>query len=188
MSGAAGSSASTSTSASPLRRVTETYPGYDCFAKSCGKKGCGTRPDASHGIRSDEWVYVVTDGIFALSLRVFTDCVGGRRHPSYTSGTYPEGAYLVGHAGSPVSEDQIKEGVVGDECPYLDAGRCFSCWSSSLQAGEFFKAYGGDAYEQEERFWIALETKWEEVRASVESDRPAVMRCTCCGGRGAVPT
>lgn len=171
----------------PLRRIVETRPGYDCIAKPCGKNGCGARHGASHGRHGDEWVYVVTDGNFALSLVVFTDNLNGGKLP-FKSTLFPKGADLSGHASKPSSEEQIREASPGQECAYLDGGRCWTCWSSSLAASEFVKEHGFDAddREQNDGFWRALEAKWSEIRDHVDENRPRAKQCECCAGKGVV--
>lgn len=172
----------------PLRRIVETRLGYDCIATPCGKNGCGTHPGSSHGRHGDEWVYVVTDGDFALSLVVFTDNLNGGKLPGRRT-AYPIGADISGHASRPSGEDQIREASLGQECTYLDGGRCWTCWSSGLAASEFVKEHGFDAddREQNEGFWRALEAKWIALRASVDENRPRVTQCQCCAGKGVVP-
>lgn len=170
-----------------LRRIVETRPGYDCIAKPCGTRGCGTTPGASHGRHGDEWVYVVTDGAFALSLVVFTDNLNGGKLPGSGS-RYPVGADLSAHANRPTSEEQIKEGAAGEECAYITEGRCFGGWTSGLAASDFLKEHGfSEEREQNEGFWRALEAKWSEIRSYVEQNRPAVKQCECCKGEGVVP-
>lgn len=168
----------------PLRRITETRAGYDCIANPCGKRGCGTQPGASHGRHGDEWVYVVTDGDFALSLVVFTNNLNGGKLPGARGVSYPIGADVSGHTNRPAREEQIRDGEAGEECPYVD-GRCFSCWTSGLAASDFIKEHGmSDEREQNEGFWRALEAKWSEIRAYVDENRPRVKRCECCDGKG----
>lgn len=170
-----------------LRRIVETRPGYDCIASPCGKNGCGTIPGASHGRHGDEWVYTLTDGEFAVSLVVFTGRLNGVRLPGGID-HYPVGANLSGHAARPAHEDQIREASAGQECTYLDGGRCFDCWSSVLAATEFVKDHGVSAEQrdQTDRFWCALEDRWRELRQYVESNRPSVKQCPCCEGAGVV--
>jgi hypothetical protein len=169
-----------------LRRIVETRPGYDCIAKPCGERGCGTSPGSSHGRHGDEWVYVVTDGDFGVSLVVFTDNLNGGKLPGRST-AYPIGADLSGHTSRPAYEDQIRKGESGQACAYLDGGRCFSCWTSALAASEFVAEHGiSEEREQNEGFWRALEAKWSELRAHVDSNRPRVRRCACCHGSGIV--
>lgn len=182
------SSEQTSKPSSTLRRITHTRPGYDCIEKPCGVHGCGTRPGSSHGRHSDEWWYVVTDGAFALSLRVFTNVLNNKPWPpgKAPGGTYPMGADLSGHTDRATSEDDIREGSTGDLCEYIDGGRCWTAWTSGIAASEFVKENAVDIFEQPDAFWRALESRWREIRDHVEENRPRVRQCACCAGSGVV--
>jgi general stress protein YciG len=174
---------------SGIRRIKETRAGYDCIAKPCGKDSCGKFPGASHGRHGDEWHYTVTDGQTALTLVVFTSRLGDGRLPGPLSSlsSYPMGAGLGLHTPYPRTEDQIRNGDVGEPCGYLDGGRCYSNDGSITAASDFVKAHGSDAFEQSEAFWLALEAKWTEWRRDAEENRPRVVRCTCCNGNGVLP-
>lgn len=166
-----------------LKRLSAVLAGYDCIAHPCGKNGCGTWLGSSHGRHGDEWEYAVTDGEFALSLRVYTHQLEGARLLPWAP---PEGASLDAHAPFPIDDDQVREGHPGRKCGYLAQGRCYGGFSSALIAGEFFQAYGQPAFEQAESFWVALENEWRRMRAVVEADKSASKRCPCCEGDGLI--
>lgn len=170
----------------PLLRLFEVQTGYDCFESPCGKGQCGKRPGGSHGRHGDEWVYTVTNGLFAVSLRVYTDRLRGMRNEKLLrlDGKGSSGAVLDAHSSTPTTEDQIREGRKGVECQYIEAGRCFGGFSGYRVADEIFSEHGRDTQEQTEGFWEALEAKWRSLRASVEADLPSVVRCTYCEGAG----
>lgn len=172
----------------PLLRLFEAQTGYDCVESPCGKGQCGKRPGSSHGRHGDEWVYSVTNGLFAVSLRVFTDRLRGVRDEKLrrSDGKGSSGAVLDAHSSTPTSEDQIREGRKGMECQYIEAGRCFGGFSGYLVADEFFAEHGRDTQEQTDGFWQALEAKWRDLRASVAADLPSVERCMHCEGAGLV--
>lgn len=170
-----------------LRRITNTRPGYDCIAKPCGDRGCGTNPGASHGRHGDEWIYTVTDGQTALSLVIFTNRLGGEQMPC-RSDSHPMAANLDLHTPYPRTEEQIREGEKPNECEFIDCGRCFMNGGSILAARDLYQPHRVDSVEQTEAFWLALEAKWREWTTYAESERPdrKIAQCPCCKGAGTV--
>lgn len=166
-----------------LRRISGVTPGYDCIRNPCGRNGC-VAPDGVHGIHSDEWNYVVTDGEFALSATIF-------------SGTYPETvplhhilglgqpkcAGLFKHSLHYHEERHIQYGPTARECEWIGDGSQ-PCFGSSafglLWSDEWFKKYGVPHFEQTESFWVELEVLWAEARAATARLRP----CAHCGAKG----
>lgn len=163
-------------------------PGYDCVRNPCGRGGCGSSPDRSHGIHPDDWIYVVSepDSDVALSLTVFSNRfpasvpresleelrVGmeeiGRKFealrarlgapPIRNPGMYPMGASVDLHTTFPVSVRYRYK----QPCELVRGGVCRSgaAYSSSLRASEIVRETldAEGAGEQPEEFWRRLET------------------------------
>lgn len=141
-----------------MRRTFFRVPGFDCVRNPCGKRGCGTAPGAGHGIHSDEWVYVVSDGRTALALTVFSG-VFPETVPAGTRAEMrryqPTGADLTLHVGFPVRDG------AEHECDLVAGGRCYQGgrYTTASGADDFFALhFRRDAgFCQPEPFWLALE-------------------------------
>jgi hypothetical protein len=169
-----------------MKRTTITFPGYDHIANPCGKNGCGTNPGSGHGVASDEWFYVVSDGNAALVLSVFS-----KVYPPTVSAAVrsfrdsPSVSNFAFHTAYPVEQDDVRAGGEGRKCQFVEGGRC---WASHLGYGagtELLKTYGHPTYEQPEALWLELEKRFLEERARAETERTT--RCPHCNGAGTVP-
>ncbi len=137
-----------------MERRTNVEPGYDC------RKVCQHERKGDHGIRCDEWWFVVVDGDHAVTLTVF-------------SGKFPASVDVLGFAGTRCAES-VGCGLAlhradpeGVRCEYVRGGRCSS--EASYLGGEaFWKKFGvADAgTRQPESFWQALEAKLIAARDS----------------------
>ena len=154
-----------------MKRQSYKRPGWDCIRNPCGKNGCGTNPGSSHGIHGDDWVYVVSDGPFALSLTVFSHQFPATVPPETVrrlADAGPFGADLSLHVGLPVEDGRARD------CEYVEGGKCYQGhrWSSVSAADEFWldSARPGDSFDQSEGFWRALEQRFEEWRADARQE------------------
>lgn len=136
-----------------LRRGIVVEPGFVCPADH---PECAGKPKGhQHGRSGDSWIYVVTDGRFAISIGVGT--------PHY------RGSRLLGHGFwareiQTHSRSQEHEGQAHfPACRFVDGGSCFS-GIYSLAAEQFWRAWGRERLEQDELFWRALEDKREALR------------------------
>ncbi len=173
-----------------LKRSKTLVPGKDCVRNPCGKGSCVPgNAGGTHGIRSDIWMYAVSDGEIALSLRVssnlFPDSVPRTKHVEESRCS---GDFLFVHTAFPTDKASLRRGDRGDECEYLDGGRCFGEDPRGCYAGEFFELHGAQAFEQPETFWAAFEAEWQrsaqEWREARVDDKFA--RCSHCDGTGVV--
>ncbi len=162
-----------------LTRTSRLTPGYDCIRHPCGKRGCGTNPGSSHGICSDQWCFVVSDGHSALTLEVSSG-----KYPDSVPATVkrePEGATLTIH--SPVP---LHEGNSADECERIPGGKCYSDgWFGA--ARDMFLESGAPTFEQPEKLWLALEAWFAENVAPRVAEAVAAACPTCGQHRPDVP-
>lgn len=168
-----------------MRRFSHLRPGYDCIRTPCGVNGCGTNPGACHGIHGDEWIYVVSDGVVALSLTVYSSDFPATV-PKDDRG--PMGADLTVHATFPTRIEDVREQSTGESCEYVTAGRCFTAGSWCTRAAAFFTRSGAVyGFTQPEAFWLALEAEWAELAKPAYLERKdGHMRCPHCDGGGTV--
>lgn len=152
-----------------MKRISEKRPGYDCVRYPCGKNGCGTRPGASHGVHCEDWVYAVSDGRLALSLRVFGGVFPASVPPAPAlDARYPTGAGLFLHVGY-----RFPGHDADDECEYVAGGRCFTRERCSYTAsGDFLALHFRKAagFEQPEPFWLALAAELREWAKSAPDE------------------
>ena len=166
-----------------MTRTSTKRPGFRCPQDH--PKCVGKRPGSQHGWSDDDWLYTVSDGEVALTLRVFSNEYRNEPYPGSAERKI-RGASLDAHVGWPTEAEAIRTGFEGRECEYLTGGRCWSGFSSSLQADEFFVAQGAPRFEQPERFWTALEARLIEIAAKARAERLTCVRCIHCDGTGVV--
>lgn len=171
-----------------MRRFSRKTPGHDCIRNPCGRRGCGTRPGASHGVSSEQWHYAVSAGSVALSLRVSSNVYPASVPRDSLEPRVPEGVYLCIHHAFPVSEEQLLGQP--EECEYLDGGVCYGDEGSSIQAHDFFEQHGGPQFSQPESFWEAFEAEARARATQLQSERVDghLVRCPHCHGSGVVAT
>ncbi len=136
-------------------------PGYDCRVE------CKHEKKGNHGIGSDEWVYVVSDGPRAVSLSMLShdypptvdrEAMG----PAVRRILFDHRA-LIGT----LHTHEAHPG--GQPCEYVAGGHC-KCDVTYLGAAEFWAAHGDSTQpEQGEAFWQALE---RELADRFEPTRP----------------
>lgn len=179
-----------------MKRSIETVPGWDCIRAPCGRNGCGVHPGSNHGIHNDEWVYIVSEGDFALVLSVYS-----RIYPA----TVPEDVVqrakerdgliasdLTMHVGFRYDREQVMSDYRGRACAYVAGGRCYggsSEFTSVSQADALARAHHDRVNrEQGEAFWQALEAKLREWRDSTPLERADArwQRCVHCDATGTI--
>jgi hypothetical protein len=154
-----------------VNRESFKVPGYDCDRNPCGKRGCGTRPGAGHGIHNEEWNYVIKDGDVALTLTVgsgvYLDSV-----PEYQRTHGVRGYDLSLHV-----DFRVDDGDAGRECTFVPGGRCYQGmrFTTAIGADRFVKEqFVGSAFEQGEPFWSALEKKCAEWGVEARASRAVI--------------
>lgn len=131
-----------------MKRQFILRPGYDC------RKECSHEPKGEHGICSDVWFYVVSEGPHAVSLEIF-------------SADYPptvERATLTGFLQRPFSGGLFFHHAdpSGNRCEFVEGGLCKSDCSYRC-AQDLWEAHGNpNQREQGEAFWLALEARLPE--------------------------
>ena len=166
-----------------MTRYTDKRPGFRCPQDH--PQCVGKHPGQQHGRHDDEWLYTVSDGEVALTLTVYSNEYRGEPYPGNEERKI-RGADLSAHVGWPTEAEAIRNGFEGQKCEYLTGGRCWSDFSSGLQAGEFFDNCGEPTFEQPERFWLALESRLVSVATAARAERPTCVRCAHCDGTGVV--
>lgn len=173
---------------SALVRSSTRRPGYDCIREPCGQGSCGTSPGGNHGIHNEEWVYAVSNGVTALTVKVNTGIypatVPRDRLFTQIGRTGPEAVCLAVHSSRRISSDDAKSS--GHECEYVDSKRCFgdhTTWFSGANE-EYLEMCPGAKFEQPEGFWLALERAWV-LRAWPIELEPEWHVCPTCSGEGA---
>lgn len=178
-----------------MKRFSTTIPGRDCMRFPCGKGGCGTSAGGNHGVCDDTWIYAVSDGEVALSLRVasaiYPESVPRDR---YIEQMKPHGIMMHVHAAFPVERESIRARARGQACEYVDDGLCFAVGdgyglaAKKLYNDLVFTLGGTNAFEQPETFWIGLERAWKEFAEPAYAQRvdDKFERCNHCDGRGIV--
>lgn len=162
-----------------LRRAAVVIHGFVC---PDDHPDCASKPEPQrHGVATDIWAFVVTDGRFAIAMEVYGNTLkGAPLPPRMALLERPMPAHLSKHAPRRTSEYQDENGV---ECTFIEAGRCFP-GGSSLAAADFWKTNNGrPGPEQSESFWRALEAKWFDWN-SEDINRKTVKTCPTCDGRG----
>ena len=129
-----------------LRRFAFERKGYDC------RHGEWQHPQKGHhGINGGSWIFAVSSGDRAVSIHICT---------SFFPETVP-----LGHrnSGWPAVKSIIT-GVLnihcadpnGEECDFVDGGRCQSGGESFLVCDEFASVLGETFDPQPEAFWLKL--------------------------------
>lgn len=147
----------------------------------CGRYGenCKHEPKGDHGVHNDEWVYAVWVPSLrsALVLTVHSD------GPYY--GDEIRGSDLSMCCGFPVKDADIKaQRAARPHCAFIDAP-CWTGYSTSLDAHEFFAKYGLHKFAQVPAFYDTLCAKLEAIYANIHVDR-LPKRCEHCEGRGLI--
>lgn len=172
-----------------MKHFSATIPGYDCVRFPCGKDNCGKTTGGNHGISPEDWIYAVSDGVVALSLRVMSD-IFPPSAPPRPSGLpkLPRGIILHVHASFPTELVAIRVGTKPQECEYMDAGSCFGSEGYGLAADKLFAEVGGPRFDQPESFWLGLERAWHEFAKPAYDERvdDKFERCNHCDGVGTV--
>ena len=128
-------------------------PGYDCRVE------CKHEPKGDHGIASDEWHYVVSEGERAVSLSMLSQCYPPSvdresMDPAVRSILFDRD--LIGSLRTHVTDPG------GGYCEWVEGGACKSD-VTCLGAAEFWKEHGESTQpEQGEAFWLALERELKE--------------------------
>lgn len=131
-----------------MQRITRVEPGYDC------RTVCKHERKGEHGICSDVWFFVITDGRRAVSLSVFS-----ADYPATVERPLPECLDKSSGVGLCWHEATHAEDSEGRECDVLPAGRCKGD-TTYLGARDFWREHGDPRQlAQAEEFWIALEAK-----------------------------
>lgn len=163
------------------RRASYIVPGWDCRVE------CKHEHKGNHGIHNEEWIYAVSDGEYAVSLRV-----GSGIYPSsvmHCESQPPRGWDLELHSPWTDDEEAIRRGDGGHACAFIEANRCY-VMASSIHAGEtLFAAHGAASFDQPETFWEAFQAKakeWIGRARTARAQQPKLCRCPRCEGRGVV--
>jgi len=169
-----------------MKRFTSKLPGHDCVRHPCGLRGCGTHPGSNHGVASETWIYAVSDGEVALSLRVSSDVYPKSVPKRSLPDCGAQGWVFHEHHAFPICEEHVLSEP--EECEYLDAGACYSTDSSYIDADEFFGHFGTSQFEQPPSFWIQLEFELQSRAARLQKERvdKTLSRCNRCNGTGII--
>lgn len=172
-----------------MKRYSTIVPGRDCIRSPCGEGNCGKTEGGNHGIVADDWLYVVSDGRVALSLRVSSGVYPSSVPKSPGLLTEPSGVVLHVHTAFPTERESLRNGDKGESCGYVEGGRCFADDGQYLTARELFTDLSGAAsFEQSEGFWAGLEVAWQQLAAPAYKERvdKQFQRCNHCDGVGTV--
>lgn len=155
-----------------MKRTSKKRPGFDCIRHPCGRNGCGTRPGASHGVHSEEWIYAVSDGDVGIVLLIFSGVFPSTVPPSpEIDRLMPMAAGMQFHVGFPTDDESEPQ-----ECEYVAGGTCYQGpgrYLSYLGSDEFMRAHfdEGAGFDQPESFWLALESQLAEELPSIRAER-----------------
>lgn len=160
-----------------LRRVAILQSGFDC-----GPYGfdCKHEVKGDHGQHCSEWWFVVGDGKYVLSLVVMAgDFPRGLKRA-------PEGTSIALHAPEATQHDDIKDGGAGDQCPYIEGGRCFQSPGCSY-AAKLYERIGSGVFDETPAFWEKLEREFLEYREQQQiAVAKAPVQCPTCAGKGVI--
>ena len=169
-----------------VKRFSRKLPGHDCIRNPCGRGGCGTHPGSNHGIASETWIYAVSDGTVALSLRISSGVYPASVPTQLGCYQAPAGISMDEHHAFPISKEQLL--AEPEECEYLDGGACYGGLGSGLAAEAFCQKHVVATFEQPPSFWERLTEELRERAAALQAERvdDKLVRCRCCGGSGVV--
>jgi hypothetical protein len=165
-------------------------PGWDCINAPCGKRGCGTNPNANHGIHCEEWYYaVISDECdVATSLTMTTKFYPPTTDEWRTQNANPRAFDLTTHVNFHIARESVRDDSGWQDCSLVKGDRCQIFHTTSIGAEPFNQYLDFDHYEQSEMFWMKLEELHEERVAKARAARVDTKyeRCQTCDGLGTV--
>lgn len=158
-----------------LRRATIREPGFDCRTE------CKHEEKGDHGWHGDEWIYVVSNGIAAISLSVMTaffaddEVLNAESVASFRSifcgRRYDEQLTIGGAMAWHSPFKRLDEEPA--ECEFIESHQCWGSHESLFAGARFWRMFKGrgDQIERPETFWMALEAKFcESFKLAIEEE------------------
>ena len=119
-----------------MKRFSDVLRGYDCVRFPCGKGRCGKDAAGNHGICADEWIYAVSDGIVALSIKMFSATFPASVPITARTPKEPRGNIMHVHTAFPLERESMRlahSGLPEDEVRALLGGNSAAFYDFDLE-------------------------------------------------------